>query len=241
MTSFTSFFSFVGLARAVGNAGPSLFSIHPWQQHGILHIIPMDPSTGFHPLTPVGPRTRTSTQKATWLTAPSPSPGAAPHQTAIPWATSNTRPPPPSLAATTSLPPGLTGSFDTFCNDKDDDDTELSPVLLSSTGGVGDMPATDVVTDLIATASDVTTASAGAMMLAMTAPTLQQLGLHPTIPLYCPRSTLLFRLLYRSKLAHFERFITAAMEGHLATLTTRFRSLQKEVKSNHGHVTKQLI
>ncbi len=41
--------------------------------------------------------------------------------------------------------------------------------------------------------------------------------------------------------AHLERFVTAVMEGHLATLNIPFCSLQEEVKSNHGHVTKQLI
>ncbi len=241
MTSFTSCFSVVGLARTVSNAGLSLFSIHPRQRRGILHIIPMDPSAGSRPPTPVGPCTRASTQKATWLTTPSPSPGAAPHQTAILQATSNTCPPPPSLAATTSLPPGSTGSFDPFHDDKDDEDTKSSPVLLSSTGCIGDMPATDVITDLIATASDVTTASAGATALAMTAPTLAMAGTASDVSLILPAVNAAIQAALQEQTAHLEQFVTAAMEGHLATLNTCFRSLQEEVKSNHGHVMKQLI
>jgi hypothetical protein len=185
----------------------------------------MDPSAGSRPPTPVGPRTRTSTPKATRLTTPSPSPGAAPHRTAIPRVTSKTRPPPPSSAATTSLPPGLTGSFDPFCDDEDDDNTESSPVLLSSTGGVGDTPATDVVTDLIATASDVMTTSAGATVLAMTAPTLAMAGTASDVSLILPAVNTAIQAALQEQTAHLERFVTAAMEGHLATLNTRFCSL----------------
>jgi hypothetical protein len=114
-------------------------------------------------------------------------------------------------------------------------------VLLSSTGGVGDMPATDAVTDLNAMASDVTTASANTTALAMTAPTLAMAGTASDVSLILPAVNAAIQAALQEQTAHLEQFVTAAMEGHLATLTTHFCSLQEEVKSNHGHVTKQLI
>ncbi len=121
----------MGLVCADITAGPSPF----YFSTSVMWLDLMDPSAGSRPPTPTGPRTRAgSKQKSLRSGTASPSTGAAPHQAAVPWATSTTCP-----------AMGSSGSFEPLRDDdNNDDDADLasSPVLLSNPGDVGDTPAT---------------------------------------------------------------------------------------------------
>jgi hypothetical protein len=145
--------------------------------------------------------------------------GVAPHQAAVPWATSTTRP------AT-----GLLGSFEPLHdNDNDNNDDELasSPVLLSNPGDVGDMPAMGN-----ATASSGSDSAVRSGMVGSTVTPGTTAGDTPDVSddvAFC--GAISVALLS----------VTLTIEAGLKALDLAICSPHEEVQSNHSHVTKWLI
>jgi hypothetical protein len=208
----------------------------------------MDPSAGSHP-NPTGPRHRTSAKAMpAWPGAASSLTGVPPHCAALPRATSvncpNTR---------------SSGSYEPLRNNDNNTALTLSPLLLSIQEDAGDTPPTGDALALSSSVSADGAANVGATGSA--SPTDTAAGDSPFITHLemSAFSNVLLTVTTRIEVVSSRMEVVsswmetldlgleavssrmAAVSSRMETLDLAIRSLHKEVRSNHGHVTKRLI